>query len=206
MNQLMDKSLNVMAQAPNNETDEHKQSWFDYLQKKGGHKPMVKNILLAMSVTFITACGGGGDSSAPTEVAVTPTTPATGTTPPATETDPEPEEETTPSPTSIDDLVVAPEFEMQAVFDLAVNVELSSTERGYFSLCDDFTQGAQIEVNYDSCLLRGPLTEGKLDEVLTVANHQHSLMAVIWFYDGSAPQYTQWQYDPSADEQQLTLN
>ncbi|WP_245335222.1 hypothetical protein [Shewanella sp. WXL01] len=234
MNKLTHK---IAAQTKNNATaanyhseqsaaeqDEHKQTWFDFLQRKGTPMNILPSLLAISVISLLSACGGGGGGGeSPAPVANTPTstgdtdTGGTGDTdtggtdegddqtPPEEPTPPE-EEEPTPDPTSLDDLVVDADFEMQAVFELEVQVALTNGKRGYFSLCDDFTQGANITVNYESCLLRGPLDNGQLNDTLKVANHQASLMAVVWFYDGSEPQYQSWQYDSQVEQQQLTFN
>ena len=103
--------------------------------------------------------------------------------------------------------MVDADFDLQAAFNLAISVGLDSTKRGYFSLCDQYEQnGAEITVNFESCLLRGALNEGSLGEDLLVANHQQHLVAVVWFYNGSDPIYQMWSYDMEADEQTLTIN
>lgn len=150
---------------------------------------------------LISACGGGGDEGgdAPATTAPVATTP-----PPATTTpDPDP----APDPTSLDDLVVDADNKLQSSYMLTVDVDKGTNERGYFSLCDDFkANGSGYKVNFDSCLFRGPLTEGKLSKDIKVANHESQLIAVIWFYDGQAPQYTKWQYKQDAETQVLTMN
>ncbi|WP_082972353.1 hypothetical protein [Shewanella sp. UCD-FRSSP16_17] len=170
-------------------------------------------VAATMLLTLLTACGGGGggDDSSPAPVAATPattTTTTTQTTPttPETPTDPETPEEPTIPATSIDDLIVDADFDLQAAFNLDIDVALESTQRGYFSLCDQYEQnGAQVTVNFESCLLRGALDEGSLNEALLVANHQQNLVAVVWFYDGSDPIYQMWSYDIEAEEQTLTI-
>lgn len=162
-------------------------------------------------VVLLSACGGGGDGDS--SAAVTPATPAPVTTTPATPTtpttpvpEPSPEVEPTPDATSIDDLVVDPGFDMQAAFNLTIEVDLASSKRGYFSLCDDYQQqGQSVTINFESCLLRGALDNGQLTENLLVANHQRQLMAVVWFYDGTDPLYQQWQF-ANVDKQQLLIN
>jgi len=101
---------------------------------------------------------------------------------------------------------VDPDFDLQAALTLSINVDIASGKRGYFSLCDKFEQqGQTISVNYESCLLRGALDNGQLNESLLVANHQRDLMAVVWFYDGNQPQYLHWQY-ATDQAQQLVIN
>ena len=162
----------------------------------------VRLSLIAFSLLALTACGGGGDgdSASPTPAAVTPTTTTTTTT---TTTDPEP----TPDPTSLDDLVVDADNALEASYQLTINVDKSSQSRGYFSLCDDYTaQGGSYNVNFDSCLFRGPLSDGKLNKELKIANHESQLIAVIWFYEGQNPQYVEWSYMADSESQTLTMN
>ncbi len=156
--------------------------------------------LMVCFAFLLTACGGGGDDDggAPAAPAPVTTTPATTTTP-----DPDP----APAPTSLDDLVVDADNKLQSAYTLTVDVNKGNSNRGYFSLCDDYqANGAGYDVNFNSCLFRGPLTEGKLSKDVKVANHESQLIAVIWFYDGQAPQYTEWQYKQDAETQILTMN
>ncbi|QLE86254.1 hypothetical protein FLM48_14950 [Shewanella sp. Scap07] len=95
---------------------------------------------------------------------------------------------------------------LQSVFELAIDIDLGSTERAYFSLCDQFqNQGSDYKVNYNSCLYRGALTDGKLSSAIKVANHQTELLAVLWKYDGSAPRFQLWQHQQGTNPK-LTIN
>lgn len=161
----------------------------------------VRLSLIALSLLALTACGGGGDGdgASPAPAAVTPTMTTTTTTDP----DPDP----TPAPTSLDDLVVDADNALEASYLLTINVNKSSQSRGYFSLCDDYTaQGSSYSVNFDSCLFRGPLSDGKLSKELKIANHESQLIAVIWFYEGQNPQYVEWSYMTDSESQILTMN
>ena len=162
----------------------------------------VRLSLIAFPLLALTACGGGGDGdgASPAPAAVTPTTTTTTTT---TTTDADP----TPAPTSLDDLVVDADNALEASYLLTINVDKSSQSRGYFSLCDDYTaQGGSYNVNFDSCLFRGPLSDGKLSKELKIANHESQLIAVIWFYEGQNPQYVEWSYLTDSESQILTMN
>lgn len=159
---------------------------------------------------LVSACGGDDDgvgtTSAPTSVTPTADTTTPTTTPPETTT-PDPDPEPIPDPTSLDDLIVDADNTMQAVFQLAVSINLNSTRRAYFSLCDEFSgSNNNYRVNFESCQYRGPTASGKLDTELKIANHNGQLIAVLWFYDGTAPKYQIWQYDDQAQDQRLTLN
>jgi len=167
-------------------------------------------LVIAIMSTAVSACGGGGDeaeiTSIPTSVTPVADTTTTTTTPPATTT-PDPEPEPAAAPTSLDDLIVDADNEMQAAFQLAVSIDLDSTRRAYFSLCDEFSDSNnKYTVNFESCQYRGPTESGKLNTHLKIANHNEQLIAVLWFYDGAAPKYQLWQYDDQAQEQRLWLN
>lgn len=151
---------------------------------------------VAITIQIISACGGGSDSSENNS------TPSVVTTTPPTQ-----ELEILISPTSLDDLVVNSDNKMQAAFELMVALDIHSQKRGYFSLCDDYSNdNNSYAVNFESCLYRGPLVNGKLDTNLKVANHNGELLAVIWFYDDTSPQFQLWQYDTDLEQQLLVVN
>ncbi|GIU09565.1 MULTISPECIES: hypothetical protein [unclassified Shewanella] len=162
-------------------------------------------VLLSIIAVFISACGGGGDDAADTPAPIqtpTETTTSTDTTTTTTTTD-----DPAPDPTSLDDLVVDADNKLESAYLLTIDVDRVSTERGYFSLCDDYqAQGDGYSVNFNSCLFRGPLTQGKLSKEVKVANHESQLIAVIWFYEGQAPQFIEWSYLQDVESQVLTMN
>ncbi|GIU50740.1 hypothetical protein TUM4438_37830 [Shewanella sairae] len=155
--------------------------------------------LMVCFTLLLTACGGGGDDSGAATPAPVATTPAPATTTP----DPDP----APTPTSLDDLIVDADNKLQSAYTLTVDIDKGNSNRGYFSLCDDYqANGGGYKVNFNSCLFRGPLTKGKLSKDIKVANHESQLIAVIWFYDGQAPQFVEWSYLQGEDSQVLTMN
>ncbi|MGS0827468.1 hypothetical protein ACVBIO_16820 [Shewanella sp. 0m-8] len=162
------------------------------------------NSLLACIALLITACGGGGDEGSPATPTPVETTASTTTTTDTTNTT---TEEPAPDPTSLDDLVVDADNKLESAYMLTINVDKDNTQRGYFSLCDDYQiLGDSYAVNFDSCLFRGPLNQGKLSKEVKVANHESQLIAVIWFYEGQDPQYLPWQYTQDSNTQVLTIN
>ncbi|WP_299808947.1 hypothetical protein [uncultured Shewanella sp.] len=162
-------------------------------------------VLLFIMAAFVSACGGGGDDAPDTPAAIETATNTTSTDTTTTTDDPTPDP--APEPTSLDDLVVDADNKLESAYMLTINVDRNSTQRGYFSLCDDYqAQGDGYSVNFDSCLFRGPLTQGKLSKEVKVANHESQLIAVIWFYKGQAPQFLEWRYLQDADPQVLTMN
>ncbi|ABV86563.1 hypothetical protein [Shewanella pealeana] len=161
--------------------------------------------LLFIMTALLSACGGGGDGESDTPAPIATPTETTTSTDTTTTEDP------TPDPaadsTSLDDLVVDADNKLESAYLLTIDVDRVSTERGYFSLCDNYqAQGDGYSVNFDSCLFRGPLTDGQLNKEVKVANHESQLIAVIWFYEGQAPQFVEWQYSQDSDTQVLTMN
>ncbi|NRB23710.1 hypothetical protein [Shewanella sp.] len=156
----------------------------------------IKCYLLLFIFSSLSACGGGGgggDEGSATETSTPPPV-----TPPVT---------TPAKPTSLDDLVIDPNNVLQSVFQLAIDINIDSNKRAYFSLCDEFNgSNNAYSVNFDSCQFRGPLDEGRLTTKIKVANHQDTLIAVLWFYDTSEPQYQVWQYDTGLEQQMLSIN
>ena len=142
------------------------------------HLTYKQYLAITLTSLFIYGCGGGDDE----ESAYVPPTPEV-TPPPVSE-----------DPTSLDDLIVAPENKLDSIYMLNIDIDLSLEQRAYFSLCDDFSpQQDSYTVNYDSCLFRGPLDQGYLNTDIKTANHQTSLIGVVWFYDGQDPVYQTWQ-------------
>ena len=151
-----------------------------------GYRLMQRLILLLAMSSVLAACGGGGSSS---------------------ESAPPTDAVATALSTSLDDLVVAPSNNLEATFALTIDIELDHSKRGYVSLCDQYHPAENgFSVNFESCLLRGPLVAGQLKESLQVANHVRELMAVIWFYDGSDPVYHLWQHVSVDTAQELRIN
>ncbi|CAM3374290.1 hypothetical protein [Shewanella violacea] len=157
----------------------------------------VKRFLLLLIFSMLSACGGGEDDSAVTATNTPPTV-----TPAVT-----PEVTATPVPTSLDDLNIDPDNIMESVFQLAIDINIDSSKRAYFSLCDEFSgSNTSYSVNFESCQFRGPLDKGKLTTNIRVANHQDKLIGVLWFYDAVDPQYQIWQYDTELEQQVLSIN
>ena len=181
---------------------------------------IIHMLIMAITMTLISACGGGSSDNAttPTQEPETPNVVTTTTQETETETETpsvvttiastqESKIELLASPTSLDDLIVTPDNEMQAAFELIISLDINSLKRTYFSLCDDYSgSNNSYTVNFNSCIYRGPLTNGKLDTNIKVANHNNELLAVLWFYDGTLPQFQLWQYDSQLVQQLLKVN
>lgn len=145
-------------------------------------------LLLSMTFTLISACGGGGEQSAGAQ------------TPAATLTTSVPVPVIQPSEQvlTITDLVIDPAHNLASVYKLHLAVDISSNSKGraYISICENNDPQVDITaINYQDCLLGSPLAQGKLAVELTLANHVQELIAVIWFTDiTQSPVINQWRY------------
>ena len=84
-------------------------------------------------------------------------------------------------------ILEAPEnFVFDTDFELIVDIDIASrtTERAYFSLCKDFTRTDDfIKVDYDSCMIRTPLVEGRYYDQIEISYEVTELVLAVWFYD-----------------------
>jgi hypothetical protein len=160
-----------------------------------------KTLRFSCVVSFITtliACGGGGATD-DEQVSSTESEPGSSEVAPVTQT---------PSPilsSSDTQLDIDPRFDLRSTYQLEVDVDLEINQRAYFSLCEDTGGDSAYEVNYEDCLIRAALTQGKLLQTIKVANHQSELVAAIWFYDGKEPLLYKWQAS-SEEEQSMSIN
>ena len=117
----------------------------------------------------LTACGGGGGE----ETAIAPAAPQA---PEATEA---PVLET-PVISTTSDLKVSDQFTFQAdapLLALTINVD---TKYGYVTLCSLLSDNS---INLSNCILRAPLSDGKLVQQVAITSGTQSLGAVLWDYN-----------------------
>jgi hypothetical protein len=151
-------------------------------------------------ITTLIACGGGSGSATDNEQ-------VSSTESESTETQVAPVTQT-PSPiasSSDSQLDIDPRFNLRSTYQLEVDVDLDLNQRAYFSLCEDTGGDSAYEINYEDCLIRAALSQGKLIQTIKVANHQSELVAAIWFYDGKEPLLYKWQAS-AEEEQSLSIN
>ena len=135
-------------------------------------KSLIKNTSLILSC-ILTGCSGGGGNDITPAAANTPVT------------------------TTKDIVVSAEEMNFQSSYKLKVDVDIntSPTERAFLSICSDFTEdnGQVSDIDYENCILRTGITNGKYEGDLKVTNDKTKLVAAIWFYDKSrSPLISTW--------------
>ncbi|CAM2994927.1 hypothetical protein VIRA109638_09370 [Vibrio rarus] len=150
-----------------------------------------------MAMLMLTACGGGsgGNSDSSTDSAVIEETPVQDpiATPSPTE---EPSIETaaqeihTPQ-RSMQDLSIPNDFNYDPMQSLTVHIDISnfSRKRAYISLYSDYalnTDGTW-QPNYAYRIANGALNNGQGNIEVSYAEQYRSILAEIWFYDGTEP-------------------
>lgn len=143
--------------------------------------PMITLIL------FIMGCGGGGDDTGSTADTndtsnSTVTAPETSTQPPITDVMPL---------RYMNELVVPENFDYNPVEGHVFDIDISSysTNRAYVSIYGQFEQNADGSYTpvYNSKLTAGSLNNGVAKLDFCIKESQASLLAEVWFYDGSSP-------------------
>ncbi|EGU47216.1 putative lipoprotein [Vibrio ichthyoenteri ATCC 700023] len=140
----------------------------------------LKALAVIASSTVILACGGGdGDNGGGSKASPTPT--------PAVTPAPNPQ----PARLSVTDLNIAADNNLESVYQVEVDVDISaiSTEKAFISICDNTAANGDLaKLDFDMCLLKSSLVDGKGSFELRVANHCDELIAVIWIMEkGRAP-------------------
>jgi hypothetical protein len=113
------------------------------------------------------------------------------------------------SPVSVSymrDLVSSDSFEFTSGAKLDVLVDLSSMSGtdGYLTICSRYSgSGADIDIDNDSCLLQGRLSNGAFAGSLTITGDIKALVVAIWRFDGSMPTTSIWQR--AAGSQTITI-
>ena len=127
-------------------------------------------------MSFLFGCsGGGGENIA--AVGVDPTIPV--------------------SDDSAKDLVSNSNFNFSSSYKLDVDVDISNNtkERAFLSVCSNFTEddGEVKKIDYENCILRTGLDQGRYQGELKVTNDKVKLVSAIWFYDSvRAPIISVW--------------
>ena len=140
-----------------------------------------KSLVLLTATAALFACGGGdggGDSGSGSSAAPAPTPPTTAT--------PAPNPASPPSRLSVTDLDIAADNNLESVYDVDVDVDISaiSTEKAFISICDNgAAKGDLTKLDFNMCLLKSSLVDGKGEFDLRVANHCDELIAVIWIME-----------------------
>ncbi len=136
--------------------------------------------LFAVSLAVaITACGGDGEggSAEPTQGAAIagPEVTVPGVITPDTLTDTK-------------SLVVASDFvfDTARVIDIDFDLESARGSDATVSICTRFDRsGGAFDVDYGSCAIRAPMTDGVFSHQMEITNEFDSVVAVVWFKDES---------------------
>lgn len=195
-----------------------------------------KRVCILGLFSLLLACGGGGgddssssstasDNSSTTASATTTTSSSSNTTSTTDDSststttttdaavDEEPisttnDEQAAVDVTSLSDLVVDADNGLLSEYTVFVGIDTGNSERAYVSICEKFISKDEggYKVDYDTCLLRGPLNAGVLAADLVLGSAQQELIVAIWTFDGSQPSYHVWNYDENLTNQSLMIN
>ncbi len=160
------------------------------VSKVSAMKTLMKTFLTITCSLIWIGCSGGGDSDYDNTTAANTT--STNTIPnDSNMNNTEPDDDTLQS--DIYD-------NLRSTYTLDVEVDLDLTGRAYISICNGDGVTSLMDINYEDCLLRSPLTNGKLNHQIKVANHLNNLVAAIWQFDGSENQMIT--FKASSDQEQ----
>ena len=154
--------------------------------------PTLKTLCALFVLAQLTACGGGDSDSSATNSTNQPTVAPTA--PPSAAPTPT----ATPEPTPVvnvalntTDIIAPADFDFTPINSVSVQVDLSqySQQRAFFSLYQQYqtTTAGMITPLYASRIVASPLIAGKLTTQIQVAKDQQTVLAEVWFYDGSEP-------------------
>ncbi|MEZ9904770.1 hypothetical protein AB4343_07960 [Vibrio breoganii] len=139
-----------------------------------------------LAVLMLTACGGGGGGSDSSSGAAQVDEPVASNDSEATE------QASVQVPLrSMQDLAVPDDFDYNPTKTVDVLVDISgiSTQRAYISVYSEFQESADgtLTPDYAYRIANGALDSGKGEINITYAQEYTSLLAEIWFYDGTEP-------------------
>ncbi|GEA50293.1 hypothetical protein VIN01S_10970 [Vibrio inusitatus NBRC 102082] len=138
-----------------------------------------------LAVLILTACGGGGSDSSSGAAQVEE---------PSSDIDNQGSEDTSSVQNplrSMQDLAVPVDFDYNPTqsVDVLVDISAVSTKRAYISVYSEFQQNTDgtLTPDYSYRIANGALDTGKGEITITYAQEYTSLLAEIWFYDGTEP-------------------
>ena len=75
-------------------------------------------------------------------------------------------------------------FDTARVIDIDFDLESARNSQASVSICTRFEQnGGAFDVDYDSCAIRAPMTDGVFSHQMEITNEFESVVAVVWFKD-----------------------
>ncbi len=147
----------------------------------------LRMIALPLSLAALAGCGAGGEEpntgAAMSAIGGAITAPGNSNS-----------SATTPAPLSaieVEDtksLVVADDFAFDTAQTINIDFDLESARgsEASVSICTRYNQDASgYDINYDSCTVRGDMSDGIFTHAMDVTNEYESVVAVVWFQDAA---------------------
>ena len=102
-------------------------------------------------------------------------------------------------------LTIDQSFDLKTDFDLLIDAKLSTGNiRAYLNVCQSKADSGKAD--YQNCILRKPISQGELNQQVTLSRQDITLIAEIWLYDNNPePLRYQWQYDEALPEQKFEI-
>ncbi|NRA62245.1 MAG: hypothetical protein HRU25_15370, partial [Psychrobium sp.] len=86
-------------------------------------------------------------------------------------------------PKTLTDLTINAHNELLNVAELHIEVQINAN-RSFLSICSNLPKVLDLNrIDYEKCMLRAPLDKSLKTFSLTLPNHIHELVAIVWFYD-----------------------
>jgi len=162
-------------------------------------KKMINHTLLSVAVLAIAGCGGSGDSNEPAQGAAVAQSESAAGTPYVGITDEELGWRAEVPETQTAALQVNDEFDFATSRRNKVELYIpeAAGQNAEAAFCTDYTQnGADYEVNYESCVLHAPLVGGTLSEDVNLVNQHGKVLSIVWLEDPSKPPiYQEFTFD-----------
>lgn len=156
-------------------------------------------------VSWLTACGGGGETESSTPMASSSAVADSSSANPATETEAGVQNTQPRQPEAVnstEDLVVNETFLFSSNFLVNVDVDLPANYE-HLTVC--YTKGLSEEPDYGNCLLRAELEGGMFSGELLLTNDTHQLVASAWDYSNAGnPTLHYW--DRARDGELIRIN
>lgn len=90
-------------------------------------------------------------------------------------------------------LTVANDFDFATsdTVEIALDFPEARNDQATVLICTDYAlEQGEYEINYDSCLARAPLLNGRIDHQVKVLNRYDAVLGVVWFAQpGTDPLY-----------------
>lgn len=159
-------------------------------------KLSLKTLPVALSLVLLTGCMGSIDGEPDTGAAQNGNTQSDS---PYTQNA---DSTTQESDSNTAKFSTRPEFDFRTSGSLKINLDIPEArgEEATVSLCTEYNPGGTVyEINYDSCLLRAPLIDGRFKHEISLTNQFEAVVAAVWFQNPDiAPVMREFRRDTSA--------